>query len=85
MSRYDPKKIEEYQLILLKNPGSKVFAALAEAYRKMGLLEEAYDIAKKGVFKHPEYPSGRVALARILIDKGLFQDCLLYTSDAADE
>ena len=39
MNQYDPKKIEELQLVLLKNPRSPVFAALAEAYRKMGLLE----------------------------------------------
>ncbi len=44
MSSYDAKKIEEYQLILMKNPRSKVFAALAETYRKMDMHEEALEL-----------------------------------------
>lgn len=68
MSQYDPKKIEEYQLILLKNPRSPVFAALAEAYRKMGLMEEALEVTQKGVKHNPEFVSGLVAHAKVLFE-----------------
>ena len=66
--QYDAKKIEEYQLILLKNPRSPVFAALAEAYRKMGLLEEALETTHKGLRHNPEFVSGLVAHAKILFE-----------------
>lgn len=68
MSQYDPKKIEELQLVLLKNPRSPVFASLAEAYRQMGLLEEALEVTTRGVLHNPEYVSGLVAHSKILYE-----------------
>lgn len=76
MSGYDAKKIEEYQLILLKDPKSKVFAALSEAYRKMGLLEEALETCQKGLTHHPEYVSGLVAQAKILFEMKLYDETI---------
>lgn len=52
------KKLEE-------NPESLVFAPLADAHRKQGSLEEAFNICKKGLEKHPNYTSARVVLGRI--------------------
>lgn len=60
--------IERYQILYAKDPQSKVFAPLAEAYRKMGLLSQALDVCKHGVSNHPDFVSGRVALAKILLD-----------------
>ncbi len=68
MSQYDPKKIEELQLVLLKDPRSPVFASLAEAYRQMGLLEEALEVTTRGVKHNPEYVSGLVAHAKVLFE-----------------
>ncbi len=68
MNQYDPKKIEELQLVLLKNPRSPVFASLSEAYRKMGLLEEALEVTTRGIKHNPEYISGLVAHAKILFE-----------------
>jgi tetratricopeptide (TPR) repeat protein len=68
MSQYDPQKVEEFQMILLKNPRSAVFANLAEAYRKMGLLEEALEVTNQGVRHNPEYVSGLVAHAKVLYE-----------------
>lgn len=64
--------VERYQLIYEKDPDSKVFAPLAEAYRRMGLLEEAIDLAERGVKKHPNFASGRVALGKCYSQKGEF-------------
>lgn len=55
------------------NPESRVFAPLAEAYRKAGLVDEAIDIARDGLKYHPNFMGGRVALARALFDKRLYQ------------
>ncbi len=63
----DPELIEKYQLMHQKDPESKVFAPLAEAYRKMGLLDQAHKVALDGVHLYPEFVSGRVALGRCLI------------------
>ncbi len=68
MSQYDPKKLEEMQMVLLKTPRSPVFASLAEHYRKMGLLEEALEVTTRGVKHNPEYVSGLVAHAKILYE-----------------
>ena len=61
---FSDKTIEEYQIILMRNPNAKVFAPLAEAYRKMGLLQQALEICERGVKYNPEYPSGLVAYGK---------------------
>jgi len=69
--KYDPyleKYLKEYQ----ENPRSRVFAPLAEAYRKSGLIDEAMEICKEGLEYHPNFLSGIVALARCYFDKGLY-------------
>ncbi len=64
--------LKKYQ----QDPRSRVFAPLAEAYRKAGLLDEAIEIVKEGLTKHPGFIGGRVALARAYFDKGLYQKVL---------
>jgi tetratricopeptide (TPR) repeat protein len=69
--KYDPyleKYLKEYQ----ENPRSRVFAPLAEAYRKSGLVDEALEICREGLEYHPNFISGMVALARCYFDKGLY-------------
>ena len=60
--------LKEYQA----NPRSRVFAPLAEAYRKSGLVDEAIDICKEGLEYHPNFISGIVALSRCYFDKGQY-------------
>src|SRR5262245_40905043 len=61
--------VERYQILLEKDPRSQVFAPLAEAYRKIGLLEEAFRICVRGVQFHPNFAGGRLALAKVLMDR----------------
>jgi predicted Zn-dependent protease len=56
------------------DPTSRVFAPLAEAYRKAGLVTEAIEIAREGLKVHPRFMGGRVALARALFDKKQYQE-----------
>lgn len=64
--------LKKYQ----ENPTSRVFAPLAEAYRKAGLLDDALEIAREGVRMHPSFIGGRVALARALFDKKQYQEVI---------
>jgi tetratricopeptide (TPR) repeat protein len=59
-----------------EDPTSRVFAPLAEAYRKAGLVDEAIEIAREGLRVHPGFIGGRVALARGLFDKKLFAEVI---------
>lgn len=69
MATIHPELIERYQLTLERDPRSQVFAPLSEAYRKMGLLEEAFRISTRGVQFHPNFASGHIALANIFMEK----------------
>lgn len=80
--------IERYQKLFEKDPKSKVFAPLGEAYRKMGLLKEAKTILESGVKLHPHFSSGRVAFAKVLMDEKEYQaaaDQLLAATDLSPE
>ena len=119
-------RIDELRRKLDKEPGSRLFAQLAEELRKDGDLEDAIQVAREGLQKHSNYPSARMTLGRALFDTGdwsaaraefelvlkgapdnilasrllaecleslgdvpgaiaRYRNCLLYTSDAADE
>ncbi len=84
MPEINPEFIERYQLILEKDPSSRVFAPLAEAYRKLGLQDQALELCRKGVEFNPHFASGRVALAKILIDKESFSEALEHLYKAIE-
>jgi len=58
-------KIAGYVEILSKDPRSTVFVPLAETYRQMGLLEEALEVATRGVNVLPSFSPGYTALGRV--------------------
>ena len=58
-----PPIIYEYLKKYQEDPSSRVFAPLAESYRKAGLADEAIEIAREGLRVHPNFVGGRVALA----------------------
>lgn len=59
-----------------EDPTSRVFAPLAEAYRKAGMIDEAIEIAQDGVRIHPKFLGGQVALARALFDRGRYDEVI---------
>jgi tetratricopeptide (TPR) repeat protein len=61
-------RVAELRKKLEKDPGSRLFAQLAEELRKDGKHDEAVVVARKGLEKHPNYPSARLTLARALLD-----------------
>jgi predicted regulator of Ras-like GTPase activity (Roadblock/LC7/MglB family) len=65
-------RIAKCNKILDNNPNSQIFAALAEAYRKKGDIDKAFRICRAGLKIHPEYGSAHVVMAKINMDKGLY-------------
>lgn len=63
-------RIDDLRKRLEKDPGSRLFAQLAEELRKAGELEEAIGVSREGLQKHPAYPSARMTLGRALMDSG---------------
>jgi tetratricopeptide (TPR) repeat protein len=66
------ERIEKCQKILSEDPNSQIFAALADAYRKKGDLEKAFRICQNGLRIHPSYGSAHVVMAKINLDRGLY-------------
>lgn len=70
----DPRElaaeIAKYEARLASEPRSRIFAQLADAYRKAGRLEEAIRTCRSGLREHPTYASARMVLGRALNEKG---------------
>ncbi len=64
----DNPRIDDLRRRLDREPGSRVFAQLAEELRKAGQLPEAVRVARQGLLVHPGYPSARMTLGRALLD-----------------
>ncbi len=63
-------RIDELRRRLERDPGSRLFAQLAEEYRKAGNHADAIRVARTGLAQHPSYPSARLTLGRALLDSG---------------
>ncbi len=65
-------RIAKCNKILDENPGSQIFAALADAHRKKGELDKAFRICQNGLKVHPDYGSAHMVMAKVNMDKGLY-------------
>lgn len=63
-------EIEKYDAMWRKDPKSRVFAQLADAYRKNGLYDEAINVCQEGLKIHPLYASARLVLGRAYLEMG---------------
>jgi len=66
------ERIAKCNKILDENPSSQIFAALAEAYRKKGDLDQAFRVCQNGLKVHPNYGSAHLVMAKINLDKGMY-------------
>ncbi len=67
-------KIAGYIEILNKDPHSTVFVPLAEAFRQMGMLDDALEVARKGVAALPTFCPGYTELGRIQVQRGALKE-----------
>lgn len=84
MDTINPEFIERYQVILERDPTSRVFAPLAEAYRKLGLNSRAFAICKSGLEYHPDFAGGHIAMARTLMDLQETQKAITHLERAVE-
>ncbi len=78
MSGLTSPLILKYEKTLENNPKSRVFAPLAESYRKLGQIDRALEILKIGLRFHPTYILGHLGLAYCYFDIEEFN--LAYTT-----
>ncbi len=76
MPKIEASTIEKYQSLLEKDPNSQVFAPLAEAYREVGMLQEALKTVTAGVQRHPQFVGGLVTYAKVMRDLGEFDKAM---------
>lgn len=66
------ERIEKCERILAANPNSTIFAALADAYRRRGMLDKAFAVARKGLHQHTNYGPGHLVMAKLNLDRRMF-------------
>jgi len=64
-------EIKKYEDTLERDPNSYCFAPLSELYRKLGMVDDAIIVARRGCDIHPEYVGGYMALGRAYLEKGM--------------
>ena len=62
-------EIEKLERRYAENPKGRNFAPLADAYRKAGQVDQAIELCKSGLERHPDYVSAHIVYGRCLIDQ----------------
>jgi tetratricopeptide (TPR) repeat protein len=69
-------RIGSYLQIVAKDPSSTAFVPLAEAYRQVGLLDDALEAARLGTKMLPHFSPGFSTLGRILGQMGRIDEAM---------
>lgn len=69
-------KISSYLQIVSKDPHSTAFVPLAEAFRQIGLLDDALEAARLGTGMLPHFSPGFATLGRILGQMGRIDEAM---------
>jgi predicted Zn-dependent protease len=65
-----PDEIRQLEARLAREPTSQAYAALADAYRRVGRAEEAVALCRQGLARYPSYVTTRLVLAKALLEAG---------------
>ncbi len=68
------QRISTCQRLLAQNPNSTIFASLADAYRKKGMLDKAHKVCEAGLKVHPHYGLAHLVMAKISLDMNLLDE-----------
>ena len=72
MPEHDFSEIAKLSERFSKDPKSRIFVQLADAYRKSGMIDEALEVLKQGLKFHPQYPLAHLIMGRCYFDKRLY-------------
>jgi len=61
---------KRFEGVLRTDAAALSFAPLADIYRRLGLLEESIETARKGCSLHPDFAAGQMALAKSALEFG---------------
>ena len=56
------------------DPGSIVFAPIAEFFLRYGMIDDAFRVCRAGIKRHPALVSGRIVMARIHLARGNWEE-----------
>lgn len=73
MAKMEAEILIKYEELLRKDPFSKAFAPLADAYLEIGKSDKAEVLLREGVRRHPEFSPGLVIYAKLLRQRGQLQ------------
>lgn len=59
-----------------RDPNGRAFVPLADAYRRAGRMDEALDLLREGLTRHPEYASAHVVASWLHIERGALDEAL---------
>jgi tetratricopeptide (TPR) repeat protein len=72
MAEQDFSEIAKLSERFSKDPKSRIFVQLADAYRKNNMVDEALEVMKQGLQYHPQYPLAHLIMGRCFFDKRQF-------------
>ncbi len=67
------ERIKKCLSILDENPRSRIFAALAEAYRRRGEFGRAFSVCKNGLRLHPDYGAAHAVMAKLYLHQNMIE------------
>src|SRR5215471_10433342 len=83
-----PEELAEWLLAFRKDPESEAFWPLARGRLAAGRLDDAIELLRHGLARHPRHVAARLALARSLLARGQWTDAaaevLLVTAAEPD-
>jgi tetratricopeptide (TPR) repeat protein len=77
-------RIASYLQIVKQDPHSTAFVPLAEAYRQLGLLDDALETARMGTDMLPNFSPGFTTLGRVLAQMGRTDEAMSAFKKALD-
>ncbi len=69
MAEQDFSEIAKLSERYSKDPKSRIFVQLADAYRKNNMVDEALEVLRQGLQHHPQYPLAYLILGKCHLDK----------------
>jgi len=78
------ERINKCLSILQGNPRSRIFAALAEAYRRRGEVGRAFSVCKNGLRIHPDYGAAHVVMGKLYLHQNMIEQARLSVERAIE-